>query len=201
MERFESIVTNAIKDVVSDIYITGSHPMVSRKQGNIQFHQAIKWSYQEIDNLVRRFLNPKQLDILRERKSIDLAISVSDARLRMNIFTTTRGLSLAIRILPGHIPTIEELNLHPSLNGIATLKSGLVLNCGSTGVGKTTTIAALINEINNSRRAHVVTLENPIEYRFQSNQAFIQQREVGEHTPSFSRGLLDVFGKTRMSLS
>lgn len=61
MERFESIVTNAIKDVVSDIYITGSHPMVSRKQGNIQFHQAIKWSYQEIDNLVRRFLNPKRL--------------------------------------------------------------------------------------------------------------------------------------------
>lgn len=192
MERFESVITNAIKDVISDIYITGSHPMVSRKQGNIQFHPAIKWSYQEVDNLVRRLLNPKQLAILRERKSVDLAISVSDARLRINIFTTTRGLSLAVRILPGHIPTIEELNLHPSLNGIAALKSGLVLNCGSTGVGKTTTVAAIINEINNSRRAHIVTLENPIEYRFQSNQAFIQQRELGEHTPSFSQGLLDV---------
>ena len=192
MERFESVIANAIKDVVSDIYITGGHPMVSRKQGNIQFHPTIKWSHQETDNLVRRIINPKQLDVLRERKSVDLAISVSDARLRINIFTTTRGLSLAIRILPGHIPSIDELNLHPSLNGIAALKSGLVLTCGSTGVGKTTTIAALINEINNSRHAHIVTLENPIEYRFQSNQAFIQQRELGEHTPSFSQGLLDV---------
>ena len=192
MERFESVITNAVKDIVSDIYITGSHPMVSRKQGNIQFHPAIKWSCQEVDNLVRRLLNHKQLAILRERKSVDLAISVSDARLRINIFTTTRGLSLAVRILPGHIPTIEELNLHPSLTGIAALKSGLILNCGSTGVGKTTTVAAIINEINNSRNAHLVTLENPIEYRFQSNQAFIQQREVGEHTPSFSQGLMDV---------
>ena len=192
MERFEAIVTNAIRDVISDIYITGGHPMVSRKLGNIQFHQTIKWSYQEIDHLVSRLLTPKQLDLLRKRKSVDVAISISNARLRINIFTTTRGLSLAIRLLPGHIPTIDELNLHPSLNAIAGLKSGLILNCGSTGVGKTTTIAALINEINNSRPAHIITLENPIEYRFQSNRSFIQQREIGDHTPSFAQGLLDI---------
>lgn len=192
MERFESIITNAVREVISDVYITGGHPMVSRKQGNIQFHPASKWSSQEVDTLVKKILSPKQLDTLRARKSVDLAISVSDARLRMSIFTTTRGLSLAIRILPGHIPTIEELNLHPSLNGIAELKSGLILNCGSTCVGKTTTIAAIINEINNSRRSHIIMLEDPIEYRFQSNQSFIQQRELGEHTPSFSQGLHDV---------
>lgn len=192
MERFANIINNAIKDVVSDLYITGGHPMVSRKQGKVQFHQGIKWSHQEVDALVRKMLNPRQLKSLQERKSLDHAISISHARLRINIFTTTRGLSLAIRILPGHIPTIEELNLHPSLNEIAQLKSGLVLNCGPTGVGKTTSIAAVINEINNTRLSHIVTLENPIEYRFRSDKAFIQQRELDTHMPSFAQGLLDV---------
>ena len=139
-----------------------------------------------------QLLVPRQLEDLQERKSVDFAMSASNARLRINVFTTARGISLAIRILPGHIPTIDELNLHPSLHEIATLKSGLVLTCGATGAGKTTTIAALINEINTVRQAHIVTLENPIEYRFQSNKSFIQQRELGSHMPSFAQGLLDV---------
>ena len=192
MERFENIITNAIKDIISDIYITGGHPMVTRKHGNIQFHPTIKWSHQDVDALVRKLLNHRQLDALRERKSLDCAISLSNARLRINVFTTTRGLSLAIRILPGHIPSIEQLNLHPSLNEITKLKSGLILNCGPTGVGKTTTVASIINKINCTRPAHIVTLENPIEYRIQSKKALIQQRELGTHMPSFAQGLLDV---------
>lgn len=192
MERFKNIINNAIKEVISDIYITGGHPMVSRKHGNIEFHPTVKWPHQEVDALVRKLLNTYQLTSLQSRKSVDFAVSISQARLRINVFTTTRGLSMAIRILPGHIPTIEELNLHPSLNEIATLKSGLVLNCGPTGVGKTTSVAAIINEMNNTRLSHIITLENPIEYRFRSNKAFIQQRELDTHMPSFSQGLLDV---------
>jgi pilus retraction protein PilT len=126
------------------------------------------------------------------KKSVDVALSVCDARLRVNIFATMRGLSLAIRILPGHIPTIDELNLHPSLHDIANLKSGLVLTCGPTGVGKTTTVASIVNHINSTRHVHVITLDNPIEYRFQSKMAFIQQRELGTHMPSFAQGLVDV---------
>ena len=192
MTRFQTIISNAVKESLSDIYITGGHPMVSRKLGSLQFHGATKWFPQEIDDLVRSLLTSRQLDILRQRKSVDYAMTISNARLRINIFATARGISMAIRILPGHIPTIDELNLHPSLKEIATLKSGLVLTCGSTGVGKTTTIAAIINDINRSRRAHVITLENPIEYRFKSDKAFIQQRELGTHIPSFAQGLLDV---------
>jgi len=99
---------------------------------------------------------------------------------------------MAIRILPGNIPTIEELNLHSSLHDISKIKSGLVLICGSTGVGKTTTIAAIINDINKYRQAHIITLEDPIEYRFQSKNSFIEQRELGSHVPSFEQGLIDV---------
>ena len=192
MLRFQKIIDNAIKEAMSDIYLTGKHPMVSRKNGIIKFHTDIRWSHQEIDDLVRKLLTPKQLNMFRQRKSLDYAISVSCARLRINFFTTARGISLAIRILPGHIPTIDELNLHPSLHEISKLKSGLVLTCGGTGVGKTTTIASIINDINNTRSAHIVTLENPIEYRFSSNQSFIQQRELGAHMPSFAQGLIDV---------
>ncbi|MCK9390443.1 MAG: PilT/PilU family type 4a pilus ATPase [Syntrophales bacterium] len=192
MKRFQKIIDDAIKDVASDVYLTGGHPLVSRKHGTIKFHNDVNWSHQEIDALINKLLSPKQLNLLRHRKSLDYAMSVSCARLRINFFTTVRGLSLAIRILPGHIPTIDELNLHPSLHEISKLKSGLILTCGATGVGKTTTVASIINNINNTRRAHIITLENPIEYRFSSGQSFIQQRELGPHMPSFAQGLIDV---------
>ncbi len=192
MKRFENIISGAVKESMSDIYITGGHPIVSRKNGAIHFHTASTWTHREVDDLVRTLLNPRQLAVLQQRKSVDYAISLSNARLRINIFTTARGISFAIRILPGHIPTIEELNLHPSLHEITKMTSGLVLTCGATGVGKTTTVAAIINDINSSNQAHIITLENPIEYRFQSRKSFIQQRELGPHMPSFEQGLLDV---------
>ncbi len=192
MKRFENVISGAVKESMSDIYITGGHPIVSRKNGAIHFHTASTWTHREVDDLVRKILNPRQLAALQQRKSVDYAMSLSNARLRINIFTTARGISFAIRILPGHIPTIDELNLHPSLHEIAKMTSGLVLTCGATGVGKTTTIAAIINDINSSNQAHIITLENPIEYRFQSRKSFIQQRELGPHMPSFEQGLLDV---------
>ena len=192
MKRFLNVVSSAVKQGTSDLYITGGHPMVARNLGAIIFHNNERWTHEEVDELTRRLLVPRQLEDLQERKSVDFAMSASNARLRINVFTTVRGISLAIRILPGHIPTIDELNLHPSLHEISAQKSGLILTCGATGVGKTTTIAALVNDINTVRQAHIVTLENPIEYRFQSNKSFIQQRELGPHMPSFAQGLLDV---------
>ena len=192
MKRFEIMIDTAIKESISDIHITGEHPVVSRKNGDIQFHGSLKWTHQEIDDLTKKLLTPLQLDRLRQEKSVDISVSTSNARLRVNVFTTMRGISIAIRILPGHIPTIEELNLHPSLHDISKIKFGLVLICGGTGEGKTTTIAAIINDINNSHQAHIVTIEDPVEYRFQSKKSFIEQREIGPHTPSFKQGLIDV---------
>ena len=177
---------------MSDIHITGEHPVVLRKNGEIQFKKSEMWTHQEIDDLIRKLLTPTQLERLRRKKSVDVAVSSGNARLRVNVFSTAHGISMAIRILPGRIPTIEELNLHPLLHEISRIKSGLVLICGPAGVGKTTTIAAIINDINKSRPVHIVTLEDPIEYRFQSNKAFIEQRELGSHIPSFEQGLIDV---------
>jgi twitching motility protein PilT len=192
MEKFEDLIKSALGLGVSDIHITGGHPVVYRINGLLKFQPAFEWNHEEVDALVENILNPRQILQLQERFSIDCAISFLRARLRINIFNTTRGLSLAIRILPGVVPTIEQLNLHPSLKDIIKIKSGLILICGATGVGKTSTIAALLDEINRNCLYHIITLEDPIEYRLISNQSFIEQRELGAHMPSFEQGLLDV---------
>jgi pilus retraction protein PilT len=192
MRKFTAVIAAAVREGFSDVHITGGHPMVFRKNGRIQAEDSVRWTPQEVDALVRKLLTPTQLRELAREWSSDLSLSVYGVRLRLNVFSTTRGLSLAIRLLPGAIPTIDKLNLHPSLEQIANVKAGLVLMCGATGSGKSTTIAAVIDEINRSRAAHIVTLEDPIEYRFLSKKSFIEQRELGTHVPTFEKGLLDV---------
>lgn len=192
MRKLSSIIPVSVREGVSDIHITGEHPLVLRKNGQIRQERSIKWTHNEVDALVKKLLTPRQILILRREWSVDLAVTIQHVRLRLNVFNTTRGLSLAIRLLPGVIPTIQRLNLHPSLQQIAELPAGLVLICGATGTGKSTTIAAIIDEINRTRSAHIITLEDPIEYRFTSKQSFVEQRELGMHIPSFKKGLLDM---------
>ena len=192
MKKFNDVILAGVKEGFSDLHITGNQPLVYRNNGLIQTDKTTRWTYPEIDSLVKELLSPVHLQILRSRWSVDLAFTVQHVRVRMNIFNTVRGMSLAIRLLPGTVPTIDLLNLHPSLHQIDELKAGLVLICGTTGCGKTTTIAAILEEINRTRSAHIVTIEDPVEFRFVSKQSFIQQREVGTHVPSFRQGLLDV---------
>ena len=190
-QRFTDLISAAIKQRISDLHITGGFPLIFRKDGIIHFDKNVSWSPTEIDVMVKEMLSERQMQMLSKRWSVDYAISFNQVRVRVNTFYTTRGLSLAIRLLPETIPDLSSLNLHPSLNQISDLKAGLVLVCGSTGSGKSTTIAAIIEEINRSRPVHIITIEDPIEYRFRPKKAFIEQREVGIHVPSFNQGLLD----------
>ncbi len=192
LKRFTELIIACAQFGYSDLHICGGQPIVYRKNGSIKFEQKISWSHADVDALVYSLLSAKYLSILRERWSVDFAINIGNVRVRINIFNSDRGASLAIRLLPDAIPTIEKLNLHPSLRHISDLKSGLVLICGTTGCGKTTTIASILEDINSKRAAHIVTLEDPIEYRIASRQSFIEQREVGTHVPSVERGLIDV---------
>jgi pilus retraction protein PilT len=186
------MVQGGVVQGVTDLHITGGHPVVYRRHGKIAFDKKNSFSHAEVDGLIHGLLTAKQEEELRNKWSIDFATTISRVRLRVNIFRTTRGLSMAVRLLPGFIPTIEELNLYPGLKNICRLSEGLILICGPTGCGKTTTIASLINEINKTRGLHVITLEDPIEYRFASEQSFIQQRELDTHVQSFEQGLIDV---------
>jgi pilus retraction protein PilT len=191
-KRFSDLILAAIKQRISDLHITGGFPLIFRSDGIIHFDKNVKWTHTEIDAMVKEMLSERQLLTLRKKWSVDFAMSFNQVRVRINTFYTTRGLSLAIRLLPETIPDITSLNLHPSLNQIRDLRSGLVLVCGSTGSGKSTTVAAIIEEINRTKPLHIITIEDPIEYRFKPKKAFIEQREVGVHVPSFNQGLLDV---------
>jgi twitching motility protein PilT len=125
------------------------------------------------------------------RRSVDLSRTIEGQRCRINVLHTARGIGLAVRLLPAFLPTIENLNLHPDLKQFVQHPHGLVLICGSTGSGKSTTLAALIQTINATEARHILTIENPIEFTFRPNRSFIRQREVGRDTPSFEQALLD----------
>jgi twitching motility protein PilT len=192
VKRFNDVVLAAVKEGFSDIHIVGGQPLIVRKHGSIHFEPSITFSHHEVDALVEDILDERKMQMLKTRWSVDFAMTVNNVRIRVNVFNTIRGLSLAVRLLSGTVPTISRLNLHPSLQEICQLKSGLVLICGATGCGKSTTIAAIVNELNMTRSAHIITLEDPIEFRFPSAKSFIEQRELGTHLPSFEQGLLDV---------
>lgn len=192
LKRFTDIILAGMRDGVSDIHVVGGQPLVFRKNGVIFFERSIMWTPQEVDKLAQDLLTIRHTRILKKRWSIDLALSIEHIRVRINIFNTTRGLSLSVRILPGSVPTVRDLNLHPSISQISDLNAGLILICGTTGCGKSTTIAAIIDEINRKRSVHIVTLEDPIEFRFVPKASFVEQRELGTHVPSFKQGLLDV---------
>ena len=192
MKRFNTLITTGVSEGYSDIHISGDHPIVSRKNGKIYFNHKDIYTPEQIDQLCRALLEPHELEMLRTRLSVDLARSVAHVRVRINVFSTTRGLSMALRLLPGRIPNISDLNLYPDLKNYCLLESGLILVCGATGSGKSTTIAALLSEINRHQERHIITLEDPVEYRFSSQKSYIEQRELGTHMHSFDQGLRDV---------
>lgn len=122
---------------------------------------------------------------------MDLSRTIEGVRCRINAFRTSRGVGMAVRLLAALVPTIETLNLHPDLKQLATLSHGLVLVSGPTGSGKSSTLAALVQEINQSSARHIITLEEPIEYEFHPRHSFIRQREVGRDSPSMQQALID----------
>ena len=126
-----------------------------------------------------------------EQRSYDLSRTIQGVRCRINILQTMRGVGFAVRLLASFQATLETLNLHPDLKKLITSTHGLVLMSGPTGSGKSSTLAALLQEINLTDARHIVTVESPIEYTFRPRRAYIRQREVGRDTPSFEQALLD----------
>ena len=192
MEKFKKLVTSCIRSNVSDLHLRPGMPVAARKNGQLHFQRDISFTAEELDALLRALTTDRQRRILAERWSVDFSAHFPDAQMRLNAFHTADGLGLAIRFLPATIPDFEALNLHPSLRELCSQHHGLILICGPTGNGKSTTIAAMVRELNETRAGHIVTLEDPIEYRFSSERALVDQRELGAHFPSFEQGLQDV---------
>ena len=183
-------VQHAFQQQASDLHLEAGMPPILRIQGRLQ-RIGSPLDAQSLLDAAKRLLGQTGWSAFLHQRSHDGAYDIGGVRCRINLFQSTRGIAFAIRLLPTHIPTLAGLNLHPSLRDLASLSQGLVVISGATGSGKSSTLAALLNEINQARACHILTLEHPIEYQLPPQQALIRQREIGRDTPSFAQALLD----------
>lgn len=145
---------------------------------------------EQVDELVRSMLDPTQVEAFDEYLDVDFSFSWEDkARLRASAFTQKGQTALALRMIPTAIPSFDDLGLPPVADWLSTLPRGLVLVTGPTGSGKSTTLASIIDRINDTRSLHVLTVEDPIEYLHEHKTSAVTQREIGLDSPSFDRAL------------
>lgn len=190
-KKIAELMILAAQQNASDLHLSiGRHPIV-RIDGNlIPLSNEPILTPELMAGLVSVLLTPEQQEKLITEKEIDFAFSYKDkVRFRINIYFQRGYLSVACRLIPYHIRTLEELNLPPILHEISKYKQGFFLVVGPAGHGKTTTLAAIVDEINHKRMDHIITIEDPIEYIFIQDRSLIDQREVGSDTLSFHRGL------------
>lgn len=187
--NLESLIAAAQHQGASDLHLEAGLPAALRIRGSLRtVGEPI--APQALSGFARELLGDQWPQFL-ERHSADLSQTISGVRCRINILQTARGIGFAIRLLASFQATIETLNLHPDFKKFVAHPHGLILISGPTGSGKSSTLAALIQEINLSDTRHIVTIESPIEYMFRPRRSYIRQREVGRDTPSFEQALLD----------
>jgi twitching motility protein PilT len=175
----------------SDLLLaTGSEPRI-RVDGQLSAIEGTDVLTGElIADIVDRMLSPEQEAIFHENQDVDFSITWRDlARLRGSAFTQKGDTALALRMIPSEIPTFDQLGLPPVAEWLARLPRGLILLTGPTGSGKSTTLASIIDRINQTRSLHILTIEDPIEYVHRHGLSAITQREVGTDSPSFERAL------------
>jgi twitching motility protein PilT len=174
----------------SDLHLEGGLPAALRIRGELKtFGEPIAPA--TLTAFARDLLGADGWQDFLTRQSYDLSKRIQGARCRINVLRSSRGVGFAIRLLSSFQATLRKLNLHPELRRMIAPHHGLILIGGPTGSGKTTTLSALLQEINLTEARHIVTIESPIEYSLQPRASFIRQREVGRDTPSFEQALLD----------
>jgi len=188
-DTIEAIVRLAHNNNISDIHLgVGEQPRY-RSRGDI-----LRTNWQVTDptlfrQWLRDLLEPGELDIFLRDKEYDTSHTFSFVRVRINLLETVSGLAMVLRLIPTEMPSLEILGLPPVMKDLTCRPQGLILVTGPTGAGKSTTMAALINYINNTMPRHIITIEDPVEFVHQSRQSLIRQREVGLHTREFHRAL------------
>ena len=174
----------------SDLHFTVGMPPLVRQDGELTPLRYREMTSEEIQLLLSEILTIPQQQELMDRGSVDISYqSLTVGRYRINACRQLRGLSVVCRVIPHEIPRLEQLGLPSVMMEFTTLPAGLVLVTGGTGTGKSTTLAAMVNEINLRDNLTVITLEDPIEFQHESKQALVIQRELGVHVPSFHEGL------------
>jgi len=188
--RIDAILQQAKEQGASDLHIaTGAQPMV-RIHGEIVPTSFPEITPETAELLLLELLDEDSSARFAEFKDVDFSYEIPGVvQVRCNIYEESQGLAAAFRILPSEIFTLEQLGLPASVTRLAGLRRGLVLVTGPPGTGRSTTLAALVDHINGHERRHILTIEDPIEYRHSHRLSLVTQREVGRNTPSFAQGL------------
>ena len=190
MEVFHKILNAAVQGGASDVHIKVGEPVAFRINGELITIEAPTPTEEWMNDVVENAVPPHAKERFVEQREIDFSYYVEGiGRFRTNVFQQRGTFCMAMRYVQTDVPSFEQLGLLPIIRDIAEQPRGIVLVAGTTGSGKSTTLAAMLEHINATRRRHVVTLEDPIEFVFDDDQSIIEQREVGLDTLSFGHGL------------
>jgi twitching motility protein PilT len=190
MAKLDELLRLMKQQNASDLHLSSGSAPYLRIHG-----EMVKLNYREVSHevcqsLIFQILTEKQRELFAEHWELDLSYPLPEVgRFRVNVFMQRHGVAAVFRLIPEKVQTVEELGLPEQLLDLIDVSEGLVLVTGPTGSGKSTTLAALIHSINMNERAHVITIEDPIEFVHRNGQALISQREVSSHTKSFHAAL------------
>lgn len=189
--ELDELVALSVKHNAADLHLCCGHLPHWRRQGVLEpVPQQAVVSERWLSAFSAERLTAAQQSELQQNGHLDFALMLrSGVRLRANLFLQRHGLSLALRVIASQIPAIAALDLPAVVNTLLQLEEGLILITGATGSGKSTTLAALVDTLNQQQARHIITLEDPIEFVHSSRQSLIQQREIGTHCASFQHGL------------
>ena len=194
-KQLEEFLSLTVKEQASDLHLSVGHPPILRIADRlVPLLKKPKLSPEDTRGLAEDLMTQEQFQRFLQEKEIDFSYSFQErARFRVNVFFQRGGVSCSLRLIPAKIRTIEELNLPSIIHQFARATQGFVLISGPSSHGKSTTLAALIDEINHTRTDHIITIEDPIEYVFEDDRAIIDQREIYQDTLSFAKALRSTF--------
>lgn len=192
--EIESLVNLILKEGASDLHLSVGRSPIIRSSGNlIPLVKKSVITASDMKGFLNVFLTPASKVLLETERSVDFSYSLTEARFRGNAYFHQGTLAVALRLIPKIIRTLSELNLPPILETFTRKSQGFFLVVGPIGQGKTTTLATMIELINQTRTEHIMTIEDPIEYMFESKKSIIDQREVRIDTPDFPSALTAMF--------
>ena len=183
----EDIVALSVKHNVSDLHLCSDSPPRWRRAGRLE---PAPFPPPDVSALLKAWLNDEQQGAWWAQGHIDFAVTLAgNQRLRGSAFTQMKGISLTLRLLPRSCPQLATLGVPGAIPGLLSSDNGLILVTGATGSGKSTTLAAMVDFLNHHTDGHILTLEDPVEFVYQSARCLIQQREIGLHSQSFAGAL------------
>jgi twitching motility protein PilT len=186
-EKLEELAKNNKK--ISDFHIRSGSPLAYRQTGEIVKVADTNVTAQDLKDLISMNCNETETARFNETHELDSAVMLSGLRFRANFYKTINGPAAVLRRVESKIPDMDQFNLPQALYDIVDFHKGLVLVTGPTGSGKSTTLAAIVNEINKTRTSNIITVEDPVEFIHKDNQSIVSHREVGKQTQSFSAAL------------